>query len=87
MSHLKMVLCVKASALCDKYCCSSCGISDWDSIVIVITRLQDGRCGFDSWQGQQGFLFSDISSLTLGSTQPLIQWVLEVLFVRVKWPG
>ena len=88
VSHLKMLMCVKVLALCDIYCGPSyCGISTLDSIIIMITRLQDGRSGFDSWEGQQIFLFYKMSRLNLGSTQPLIQWVLEALFLRVKWPG
>jgi len=68
--------CVSVLALCDKYCCPSCcGISSWDSIGIMITVLQDGRSGFDSWQGQESFLFSRMPRLNLGFTQPLIWWV------------
>jgi hypothetical protein len=85
MSHLKTLLCVKVSALCDKYCCPSCGISSWASIVIMITRLLDGWSGFDSWQGQLISLFSKMSWLNLGSTQPLI-W-LEALLLSIKWTG
>jgi hypothetical protein len=28
-----------------------------------------------------------MSSLALGSTQPLIQWIPGALFLGVKWPG
>jgi hypothetical protein len=43
MSHLKTLLCVKVLALCDIYCGPGyCGISSWDSIIIIITGLRDG---------------------------------------------
>jgi hypothetical protein len=38
------------------------------------------------WQGLVNFLFTTMSRPTLEPTQPLIQWVLETLFLRVKWP-
>jgi hypothetical protein len=42
---------------------------------------------FNSQQGPGIFLFSIMSSLALGPTQPPIQWVLEALSLGVKWPG
>jgi hypothetical protein len=42
-------------------------------------RLSPGRV--------KNFLFSTSSRSALGSTQPRIQWVTEVLSLGVKWPG
>jgi hypothetical protein len=38
--------------------------------------------GFDSQQGLEIFLFTTVSRMAMGLTQPPIQWVLGV-----KWPG
>jgi hypothetical protein len=56
----------------------------WDSSVGIVTRLQAGQAGFDSWQGQETFLFSKMSRLALEPTQPPIQWVPGTLFLKVK---
>jgi hypothetical protein len=42
---------------------------------------------FDSWQEQGIFLYSTVSRLALGSTQPPIQWVLGTLSLEVKQLG
>jgi hypothetical protein len=47
-------------------------------------RLQDGRQGFDSRQGQEIFLYSTASRPALGPTQPPIQWVPGELSPGVK---
>jgi hypothetical protein len=41
--------------------------------------------GFDSWQRLVIFLFTTMSRMTLGLTQPPIQWVPEALSLWVKW--
>jgi hypothetical protein len=46
-----------------------------------------GVLGFDSWRGLGIFLFTAASRTALGPTQPLIQWVLGVLSLGIKWPG
>jgi hypothetical protein len=43
--------------------------------------------GFDSWQELEIFLYSTVSRLALGPTQPPIQWVLGALSLGVKRPG
>jgi hypothetical protein len=43
--------------------------------------------GFESWQGLGIFLFTTVSRLALGTTQPSIQWVPGALFLEVKWLG
>jgi hypothetical protein len=42
---------------------------------------------FDSWQGQEFFLFSKIYRLVHGPTQPPIQWVWPALSMRLKQMG
>jgi hypothetical protein len=49
----------------------SCGSS-----VSIVTRLQAGWLGFDSWQGLGIFLFVTASRPALGPYQPAIQWML-----------
>jgi hypothetical protein len=44
--------------------------------------LQAGQLGFDSWQGQELFLYSTVSRLALGPILPPIQWVLAVTRLR-----
>jgi hypothetical protein len=57
------------------------------SSVSIVTRLRDGRPGFDSWQ-QQGFsVFITASRPSLGPTQPPIQWVEGDHSLVVNWPG
>ena len=41
---------------------------------------------FDSLQGQEAFLYSDVTRPALGPTQPSIQWVLGPLSPAIKWP-
>ena len=44
--------------------------------------------GFDSWQGKEVFLFSEMSRLVLWLTVPPVQWVPEVLGLTmppVQW--
>jgi hypothetical protein len=45
-----------------------------------------GRLRFDSRQGQEIFLYSTTSRLTLEPTQPPIQWVPGALSPGVKQP-
>jgi hypothetical protein len=40
--------------------------------------------GFDSWWGLGIFLFTTMSRMAVGPTQPPIQWVLGALSLRVK---
>jgi hypothetical protein len=46
------------------------GYLNWYSV-----GLQAGWPDFDSWQGQDIFLFCTMCRTALGPTQPLIQWV------------
>jgi hypothetical protein len=46
-----------------------------------------GVLGFDSWQELEILLFTTVSRMALGPTQPAIQWVSGALFLGVKWPG
>jgi hypothetical protein len=43
--------------------------------------------GFDSWKGQEIFLFSITSIPALGSTQPPVQWVPGAVSPWVKLLG
>jgi hypothetical protein len=43
--------------------------------------------GFDSQQGLGIFLFTAVSRMALGPTQPPIQWVPGALYLGVKRPG
>jgi hypothetical protein len=43
--------------------------------------------GLDSWQGKEIFLYSIAPRLTLGPTQPPIQWITGALSPEVKWLG
>jgi hypothetical protein len=52
-----------------------------------VTKLQAGSLGFNSWQRQGSFLFTTVSRLTLGLTQPHIQWIPRALSLGVKWLG
>jgi hypothetical protein len=49
--------------------------------------LRVGRPGFHSRQEQEIFLFSTVSRLALGPTQPPIQWVLGAFSPGAKRPG
>jgi hypothetical protein len=42
---------------------------------------------FNSWQSEEIFLFSTMSRLALGPTQPPSQWVLGPLSKGAKWLG
>jgi hypothetical protein len=53
----------------------------------IVIRLRAGQPGFDSWQGQEIFLYATVSRLALGPTQPSIQWVSGAPFLGVKQPG
>jgi hypothetical protein len=57
------------------------------SSVRTVTRLRDGRPGFDSRYGQGVFLFTTASKTTLEPTQPPIQWLPGALSPRIKRPG
>jgi hypothetical protein len=46
-----------------------------------------GRPGFDSWQGQEIFIFSTTARPALGSTQPPLQCLPGALSPEVKRPG
>jgi hypothetical protein len=46
-----------------------------------------GVLGFDSRRGVGIFLFTTVSRMALGATQPSIQWVPGALSFGVKWPG
>jgi len=43
--------------------------------------------GFDSWWGLGIFLFTTVSRMALGPTQPPIQWIPRALFLGAKRPG
>jgi len=56
-----------------------------DSSVSLVTRLRDGRSersGFDFRWGLRIFIFTTASRPALGSTQPPILWVPDVLTLR-----
>jgi len=55
-----------------------------DSSVSIVTRLQAGIPGFDSWLGQGILLLATTSRPVLGTTQPPIQWVQGALSPGVK---
>jgi hypothetical protein len=57
------------------------------SFSLYSNELQAGRQGFDSWKGQEIFLYSTASRPSPGSTQPLIKWVQRALSPGVKRPG
>jgi hypothetical protein len=47
----------------------------WGNSMDIAMGLQDGQPGFDFWQ-EKMFLFFTASRLTLGPTQPPLQWIL-----------
>jgi hypothetical protein len=51
------------------------------------TGWKIGVLGFDSWWGLGIFLFTTMSRLALGLTQPPIQWVSGEISLGVKRPG
>jgi hypothetical protein len=59
------------------------------SSVSIVTRLRDGRSGFDSRQGQRRDFFSSSPNniLILRPTQPSMQWVQGAFIQGVKRPG
>jgi len=57
------------------------------SSVSIVTRQWAGQRGFDSWQGQEFFLFTTMPRLTLGPIQPTIQWIMGVSFLGDKATG
>jgi hypothetical protein len=52
-----------------------------------MNRLWAGWSGFNSWQGQEIFLYSTISRLSLELTQPPSQWVPGILSQAIKLLG
>jgi hypothetical protein len=52
----------------------------------VVTMVLAERLGFDSEQGQEGFVFSTAPMPALKPTQPLTQWVPESLNSDIKRP-
>jgi hypothetical protein len=58
-----------------------------DSSVGIATRLWAGQSGFNSKWGLGISLFTTMSRMALGPTQPPIQWVLGALSLGVKWQG
>jgi hypothetical protein len=62
-------------------------MGNWGSSVSVVTVLQAGQPGFDSWQDRNFFLFATESTLALGSTQPPVHWVPETLSLWIKQAG
>jgi hypothetical protein len=57
------------------------------SSVSIVTLVRAGRRGCDSRQGQRFILLVTASRLTLGPTQPPIQWVPGALSLGLKRPG
>jgi hypothetical protein len=51
-----------------------------------MSRLQDGRPGFDSQQGQESS-FATISRPALRPTQPPMKLVVGALSLGIKWSG
>jgi hypothetical protein len=49
--------------------------------------LMIGVLGFDSWQVLGIFLFTTVSRMALGPTQPPVHWVPGALSLGVKRPG
>jgi hypothetical protein len=58
-----------------------------DSSVGVVTRLQDGRPCFDIHQVYGFVLFATTCRLSLGTTQPSLQWIPGAISPGVKQPG
>jgi hypothetical protein len=67
------------------FMCHEMNVGSRGSSVSKMSELPAGRPGFNSRQGQKFFLFATASRPTLGLTQPLTQWVLWALSLRVKW--
>jgi hypothetical protein len=64
------------------------GGGSWRSSVNIVTRLRAWRPAFDSLhrRGRDFLLFATASRMTLGPTQPPIQWVPGALSLGVKRP-
>jgi hypothetical protein len=50
-------------------------VKSWERSLGIVTGLQARLPGFDSQQGQEIFLFSIVSTPSMGSTQPPFQWI------------
>lgn len=63
------------------------GCKSWINVIHTVTRLWAGL--FLVWilAGTGIFLFSKMSSLSVGLRNPPIQWMLTLLSSGVKWPG
>jgi hypothetical protein len=55
--------------------------------VSTVIRLQDGRLGFNPWQGLGIFLFPTVSRPAPEPTQIPIQWVPGTISPGGKWLG
>jgi hypothetical protein len=58
------------------------GLAQWCS-----AELWVGWSGVQFPAGHETFLFTTVSRLALGPTQPPIQWAPGVLSLGIKWPG
>jgi len=59
------------------------GCRSWVNVIHTVTKLS----WFESWQGQEFFLFSIMFRLSVGPRNHPIQWMLTLLSSGVKWPG
>jgi hypothetical protein len=65
-----------------------CGVlGSQDSVANTVIGYGLHDLGFESWKVQEIFLSSKMSRLTLGPIQPLIQWMLGALSLRIKQLG
>jgi hypothetical protein len=62
-----------------------------DGAIGIVTRLRTGQSGFDPPSPapleQTILLFSETSIPALGTTQPHMKWILEIIFPRIKQSG